>query len=106
MMPGPCLYRSSTKCLAVLPTHQELQDSESDHSSKPRASTLAQAQEGRLPPPPPRVLPSSSWSLDEAEPSVLLDDFRAHQELLKRMASYLGIEAEELKDTSDTLLMC
>lgn len=41
---------------------------------------------------PPLALLSSSSSLDEAVttgPSILLDNFRAHQELLQRMASNL-----------------
>lgn len=55
---------------------------------------------------PPLLAPSSS-SLDEevARPSTTVpqDDFRAHQELLKWVASNLGLEVEELKEPTDAL---
>lgn len=52
-------------------------------------------------PAPPAPGQSSSSSPDEtlvAGPLALLDDFWTHQELLKRVASKLRLEAEELQE--------
>lgn len=55
---------------------------------------------------PPPVLSSSSLSLDEvvAGLSNPLDDFRAHQELLKRVNANLAREAGELKESAHSLI--
>ncbi|EMP26774.1 hypothetical protein UY3_16174 [Chelonia mydas] len=56
----------------------------------------------------PFLVQASSFSPEEAVsgPSSLLpqDDFRAHQELLKRIAANLGLEVEELKKSSHSLI--
>lgn len=58
--------------------------------------------------PDPKPLPISSSSFpDETEvglsTAVLLDNFRTHQELLKQVASSLGLKVEELKEPMDDL---
>lgn len=61
-------------------------------------------------PPPTLALPSSSSSPDKAVTSMglplPLDNFRAHEKLLNRGDSNLGLEAAEIKERTDKFLQC
>lgn len=81
-------------------------DLESDYSTEatvivPDEATPARKEE----PVPPPILASSSPDDMVVGPSnpVPQDDFRAHQEPLKRVALNLGLEMEELKEPVDAL---
>ncbi|EMP27328.1 hypothetical protein UY3_15587 [Chelonia mydas] len=51
----------------------------------------------------PASLPSPDEAIAALPPSIPQEDFRAHQELLKRVASSLHLQAEELEEPADSL---
>lgn len=70
------------------------------HHEETPAALEQTAPEPEEEPPVQPVATSSSSSLDSAvagTASVPLDDFRAHQELFKQVASNLGLKTEEFK---------
>lgn len=81
---------------------------ESDQETKasivaPEKATMAWKQELIPPPLPVSSSPSPDEPVAGPYATVSHDDFRTHQELLKYIASNLGLQMEELKEPADKL---